>query len=490
MKTADSRQRKKISHLTSDREKVSSQPSVGEILYQYKSKYINNQETVQQESLPEEDELLQVKFGIIQSEESDDEILQGEFESAELPNYTGLPDHLKAGIENLSGYSMDDVRVHYDSPKPAQLQALAYAQGTNIHVAPGQERHVPHEAWHIVQQKQGRVQPTMQMQGVNVNDDEALEHEADMMGEKAQRKQESILFKRNASINNAIAQRVIVRVGYDKTKADSPNKFISTSHKVLESETEKLGYSAMPLFDYINQNTLHKKEKGKNRTDLYILGHGKPGSIAGIPVNTLAQNTRSILKRYGYKAIANIHLHSCFSNVQEGGGDGAGESARDAFSGEFNIDYILAAAGLLYSTDHTVLPPKYMGCKLGASFAKKAISENLETVMQTITEKGKTIDDLYLSFSKCTLPFEVLLKKTFASEDGFQYVDKSESNTLPTIEDNGIDSIRNGLDNTLGVINRDLHLSQKQKEEFKTKYDQCIANFNIFRGIIPANVIA
>lgn len=80
-------------------------------------------------------------------------------------NSTGLPDTLKAGIENLSGYSMDDVRVHYNSDKPAQLQAHAYAQGTEIHVAPGQERHLPHETWHVVQQKQGRVQPPRQLKG-------------------------------------------------------------------------------------------------------------------------------------------------------------------------------------------------------------------------------------------------------------------------------------------------------------------------------------
>jgi len=47
-------------------------------------------------------------------------------------NNTGLPDNLKSGIENLSGYSMDDVKVHYNSSKPAQLQAHAYAQGTDI----------------------------------------------------------------------------------------------------------------------------------------------------------------------------------------------------------------------------------------------------------------------------------------------------------------------------------------------------------------------
>lgn len=102
------------------------------------------------------------------------------------PNNTGLPDNLKSGIENLSGISMDNVKVHYNSSQPAQLNALAYAQGTDIHVAPGQEQHLPHEAWHVVQQAQGRVQPTMQMKGgVPVNDDQSLEHEADVMGEKA-----------------------------------------------------------------------------------------------------------------------------------------------------------------------------------------------------------------------------------------------------------------------------------------------------------------
>lgn len=101
-------------------------------------------------------------------------------------NNTGLPDNLKTGIENLSGMSLDDVKVHRNSDKPAQLQAHAYAQGANIQLGPGQEKHLPHEAWHVVQQKQGRVKPTMQMKGgVNVNDDKGLEKEADEMGAKA-----------------------------------------------------------------------------------------------------------------------------------------------------------------------------------------------------------------------------------------------------------------------------------------------------------------
>ncbi|TGE14019.1 DUF4157 domain-containing protein [Hymenobacter elongatus] len=100
-------------------------------------------------------------------------------------NTTGLPDKLKAGVEHLSGHSLDDVQVHYNSAQPAQLQALAYAQGTDIHLGPGQEQHLPHEAWHIAQQKQGRVQATMQLKGAAINDDAGLETEADIMGQRA-----------------------------------------------------------------------------------------------------------------------------------------------------------------------------------------------------------------------------------------------------------------------------------------------------------------
>ncbi|HAS42725.1 MAG TPA: hypothetical protein DCS93_19750 [Microscillaceae bacterium] len=105
------------------------------------------------------------------------------------PNKTGLPNNLKSGIESLSGYSMDDVNVFYNSGKPAQLKAHAQAQANNIHVAPGQEKHLAHEAWHVVQQKQGRVKPTIQLKGKNpvaINDDQALEKEADIMGAKAE----------------------------------------------------------------------------------------------------------------------------------------------------------------------------------------------------------------------------------------------------------------------------------------------------------------
>jgi hypothetical protein len=143
----------------------------------------------------EEDELLQGKVKTAQRVE-EDELLQGKFKTAQrvqdeelLPskqNDTGLPDNLKSGIEALSGISMDEVRVHYNSTKPAQLNAHAYAQGNDIHVGSGQEKHLPHEAWHVVQQAQGRVRATTETEsGVKVNDEVALEREADTMGAKA-----------------------------------------------------------------------------------------------------------------------------------------------------------------------------------------------------------------------------------------------------------------------------------------------------------------
>jgi hypothetical protein len=72
----------------------------------------------------------------------------------------GLPEGLKAQIEKLSGANLNDVRVHYNSAKPAQHNALAYTQGNDIHVAPGQQQLVPHEVWHVVQQREGRVSTT------------------------------------------------------------------------------------------------------------------------------------------------------------------------------------------------------------------------------------------------------------------------------------------------------------------------------------------
>ena len=141
---------------------------------------------------------------------------------APRPNNTGMPDNLKSGIESLSGFSMDDVRVHYNSSKPATVQAFAYTQGTDIHVAPGQEKHLPHEAWHVAQQMAGRVSPTTNINGMPVNDNASLEHEADVMGEKAFKQknaQNTFILKKFSIKNNNIQKMPLI-----PTESESPLK--------------------------------------------------------------------------------------------------------------------------------------------------------------------------------------------------------------------------------------------------------------------------
>lgn len=135
--------------------------------------------------------------------------------TATTPNRTGLPDSLKSGIESLSGMSMDHVRVYRNSDRPATVQAHAYAQGSDIHLAPGQEKHLPHEAWHVVQQAQGRVKPTRQLKGVSVNDDAGLEADANVEGAKAARTRANDSCARVAAPKaDAPVQRIISVAGF------------------------------------------------------------------------------------------------------------------------------------------------------------------------------------------------------------------------------------------------------------------------------------
>jgi hypothetical protein len=151
-------------------------------------------------------------------------------------NNTGLSDNLKTGMENLSGISLDDVKVHHNSDKPAQLQAHAYAQGTDIHLGPGQEKHLPHEAWHVVQQKQGRVKPTKQMKSkVNINDDQNLEREADIMGAKAMQLKPNLLETQNKSVS---LQTPTVQRAWKETT--SPEE-LYTDNSTIQLERERRG---------------------------------------------------------------------------------------------------------------------------------------------------------------------------------------------------------------------------------------------------------
>ncbi len=104
-----------------------------------------------------------------------------------------LPGDLRSQMEGSLGANFGDVKVNANSSKADEMGALAYAQGNEIHFAPGQfdpksqagQELIGHELAHVVQQREGRVQATGQEGGMAVNTDHALEAEADKMGSEA-----------------------------------------------------------------------------------------------------------------------------------------------------------------------------------------------------------------------------------------------------------------------------------------------------------------
>lgn len=114
-------------------------------------------------------------------------------ESNSPDNPYQLPTTVQAKMEDSFGQDFSDVNIHRNSSEAKEMNALAYTQGTDIHFAPGQfnpdstkgQELIGHELAHVVQQKQGRVKSTIQEKGKGINEDSALEREADTMGAKA-----------------------------------------------------------------------------------------------------------------------------------------------------------------------------------------------------------------------------------------------------------------------------------------------------------------
>lgn len=97
----------------------------------------------------------------------------------------GMPEDLVNGFKAATGHDLSNVHVHYNSDKPAQVGALAYAQGNDIYLGPGQAQHLDHETAHLVQQREGRVQANAAVNGMAVNNSKSLESEADSLAARA-----------------------------------------------------------------------------------------------------------------------------------------------------------------------------------------------------------------------------------------------------------------------------------------------------------------
>ena len=190
---------------------------------------------------------------------------------------SALPFTLKAGLEKLSGIDLSDVKVHENSDKPQQFGALAYTQGNEIHIAPGQERHLPHEGWHAIQQKQGKVEPSMQLKTETlVNDDESLEKEADDMGRRA-----------SEEYGNSDTQQLSSKVTQTRlSKGEIIQRAVSKEKTYVVKKGDTL--SEIAIKNNVTQDELIKLNKIKDKDTINV------GQVLKLPsaakVNTEVKN--------------------------------------------------------------------------------------------------------------------------------------------------------------------------------------------------------
>lgn len=78
--------------------------------------------------------------------------------------------------QTLSRVDPSDMHIHRNNSEPDRLKAYVFMRGTDIILA--------HEAWHVVQQKQGRVQANSSFRGQVINSSPSLESEAYRMAQR------------------------------------------------------------------------------------------------------------------------------------------------------------------------------------------------------------------------------------------------------------------------------------------------------------------
>jgi hypothetical protein len=215
---------------------------------------------------------------------------------------------LRGAVEALSGVNVDDVQVHRGSPKPAELGALAYAQGGEVHLGPDQDRHLAHELWHVAQQRQRRVSADAQFMGRAVSTDPSLEREAEVMGEAATRLARgpaatgpdiavdrpmartgapAVLQAKWADLTEPVEQRIAGAENF-REKLDRLAQTVGADPDLLEryqglEELYKLAGSDLVAQVEGNLNIMHDDETPHRTNDLlkWVIDHVSPIARAG-----------------------------------------------------------------------------------------------------------------------------------------------------------------------------------------------------------------
>ena len=212
------------------------------------------------------------------------------YEEKKPLNRTGIPSPLRKQFETKSGVSLDDVRVHYNSASPARFGALAYTRGNQVHIGPGQERHLPHELGHVIQQKQGMVKPNLRINEAPVNFDPKLEEAADSMQFK---------FPQNA------CEDVIQMEFPPKDKEKLTNLFNALLDKYTKDGLTRIFLSnntnkIWELYDYIYDYLTLENRAYPMNIDLSFFVENNLGQ-------GIAQNERCPIEELGYEVDDYVH---------------------------------------------------------------------------------------------------------------------------------------------------------------------------------------
>ena len=159
-------------------------------------------------------------------------------------------------MENAFQQDFSDVNIHENSPSAKAEDAKAYTQGNDIHFAPGEyqpetqkgQELLGHELSHVVQQREGRVPPNTQTEtGAPLNDNSALENEADVNGKAAAQSQSPTAVSQHSS---------------SLSSTDHSNKVLQKKETPLQKLKRLLGQWDVPEMQAVNLiGTLSNAEK-------------------------------------------------------------------------------------------------------------------------------------------------------------------------------------------------------------------------------------
>ncbi len=165
-----------------------------------------------------------------------------------------LEGDLRAKMESSFGTDFSNVRIHTNSTQAASMGAEAFAHGTDIHFAPGAydphsghgQELLGHELAHVVQQRAGRVKPTMQGRGAMLGGNPSLEHEADVAGVNAARGQQAtvtgtgggVQFKGSKGPSKQEQARTLLAAARDAKTQQIANECVETLKSRLAAKAE------------------------------------------------------------------------------------------------------------------------------------------------------------------------------------------------------------------------------------------------------------